>query len=212
MPTIIYKTADGKRVSSVTTINKIGQDSGGLIHWAWNLGIEGKDYREARNEAADAGTLGHVLVDAALHDTEPDLTGFTDEAIAQARKAFAAYQEWRKQTQLKFIASETPLVSEKYKFGGCMDAVAIQNKKYVLCDWKTGALYPDYRCQIAAYGKLWEEHSPEKKIEGYHLCRFNKQTGDFVHAWYSDLEDDWKIFLLKLDLYNRLKEQKKKGI
>ena len=212
MPAIIYKTADGKRVPSVTTINKIGDDPGGLIHWAWNLGTEGKDYREARDESAEAGTLGHALVDAAIHNTEIDLSRFTDEIKEQGLRAFGAYIEWRKQTKLKFVAGETPLVSKKYNFGGCLDAVALQHGRYVLADWKSGALYPSYRCQLAAYAKLWEEHEPDKPISGFHLCRFNRTSGDFVHAFYSDLSPDWEIFKLKLTLYNAIKDQKKRGI
>jgi hypothetical protein len=205
MPTILYRDKDGKRLPSVTTINKIGQDSGGLIHWAWDLGIQGIDYRKARDDAAEAGTVGHALVDAALHNKELDLAKFSDETRALAANAFAAYSEWRQQTKLKFIASEVPLVSERWKFGGCLDAVAEQNKKYVLCDWKTGALYPEAnKCQLAAYAELWNEHEPLRKITGYHCCRFNKNNGDFVHAYYRNLTQGWIAFRYKLRTYQEL--------
>jgi hypothetical protein len=210
MPTIIYKLADNTRVPSVTTINKIGQDPGGLIHWAWNLGMNNMDYRQARDEAAEAGTIGHALVDAALHGTELDMSKIAADVTDKAENAFLAYLEWREQTKLNIIASEVPLVSEAHRFGGCLDAVAKVKSEYHLCDWKTGSLYPDHLCQVAAYGALWNEHEPERKITGYHLCRFNKENGDFAHAYFSDLSDAWEAFKLKRQLYDLLAKLKKR--
>jgi hypothetical protein len=209
MPTILYRAKDGKRLPSVTTVNKIGQDPGGLIHWAWDLGTQGIDYKKARDDAAEAGTVGHALVEAALHNKILDVGQFSPETRDQAANAFSAYTEWRLQTKLKFIASETPLVSERWRFGGCLDAVAQQAKKYVLCDWKTGQLWPEHLCQAAAYGELWNEHEPARKVSGFHLCRFNKETGNFIHAYFADLTEAWQAFRLKLELYYLLGKLKK---
>lgn len=63
MPTQVYRLKDGTRVPSVTTIISRFKESGGLVHWAWQLGIDGKDYRKVRDEAADAGTLAHALLE-----------------------------------------------------------------------------------------------------------------------------------------------------
>ena len=41
---------EGQRLPSVTTVLSRFKDSGGLIHWAWSLGKEGKDYREERDK------------------------------------------------------------------------------------------------------------------------------------------------------------------
>ena len=62
-----YYLADGSHVPSVTTIIGRFKESGGLIHWAWALGKEGKDYREVRDKAADAGTMAHDAVEAWVH-------------------------------------------------------------------------------------------------------------------------------------------------
>jgi hypothetical protein len=209
MPTFIYRLADNTRVPSVTTINKIGQDSGGLIHWAWQLGIDGIDYRKARDDAAETGNVAHTLVEAAIHGKDIDLSKFSEEAQELGKNAFAGYSEWREQTKLEMIGSEIPLVSERWKFGGCLDAVGKQNGKYVIADWKTGSLYPDHLCQVAAYGALWDEHSPDKKIEGFHLCRFNKETGNFTHSYFAELREAWDAFKLKRELYDLLATLKK---
>lgn len=212
MPTFVYRLKDNTRVPSVTTINKIGQDSGGLIHWAWQLGADGKDYRTERDNAAEGGTVGHVLVEAAIHGKEADLSNFSDDAKVAGRKAFEAYTEWRAQTKIDMVKSEVPLVSEHHRYGGCIDAICRgANGQLCVTDFKTGAVYPDHLCQVAAYAQLWNENFPLQQLTGgYHLCRFNRQTGDFAHHYFSDLSDAWFAFKLKRELYTLLAELKKR--
>ena len=212
MPTFIYRTRDNARVPSVTTINKIGQDSGGLIHWAWQLGLDGKDYRQVRDDAAEGGTVGHALVEAAIRNSEIDLSSYGDEARAAGAKAFAAYSEWRNQTKIEMIESEVPLVSESYKFGGCIDAICRgANGQLCITDFKTGGIYADHLCQVAAYAQLWNENRPLEKVEGgFHLCRFNRETGDFAHHYFGNLSDAWVAFLKKRELYDLLAGLKKR--
>ena len=54
MATRVYKTQDGVRVPSVTTVISRFKEAGALMYWAWNEGKEGRDYRETRDAAADA--------------------------------------------------------------------------------------------------------------------------------------------------------------
>ena len=197
-----YHLADGKtRVPSVTTILSRFKDSGPLIHWAWTCGKEGKDYRAERDAAANSGTLAHEAVEAWIKGQPYELT---DE---KAVKSYGAFLEWADQTQLKVTHTEIPLVSEKYRFGGTLDAMMIRGKRS-LGDWKTSnGVYPEYLCQIAAYGILWEENYPDQMIEGgYHLMRFDKTYGDFSHKWWAELETAKQSFLLMRELYENLKE------
>lgn len=70
MPTQIYRNSAGVRLPGVTTvINNLGWKSDGLIHWAYKLGQDGKDLNQARQGAADIGTVAHNLVEAYIHDT-----------------------------------------------------------------------------------------------------------------------------------------------
>lgn len=198
-----YHVKDGTRVPSVTTILGRFKEAGGLIHWAWELGKEGKDYRQVRDEAAASGTTAHEAVEAWANGQTIELT---DE---RAKKSFEAFLEWANQTQLKIDETEVALVSEKHRFGGTLDAMLIRGKRS-LGDWKTSnAVYPEYLCQIAAYGILWEENFPEKPIlGGYHLMRFDKTYGDFSHRWWSELDTAKKAFLLMRELYDFDKELK----
>lgn len=213
MPTLKggYFTKDGKRVPSVTTILGRFKDSGGLIHWAWNLGKEGKDYREVRDAAADAGTLAHQAVEDWIHGEETKWDG-EPEVVFKAKTAFGAFQEWANQTQLRITHTELPLVSEKYRFGGTFDAILVQGKR-AMGDWKSSnAIYPEYLAQVAAYGVLWDENFPDEKIDGgYHLLRFDKEYGDFHAHWWAELEAGKRFFLHLREAYEDDKELKKRA-
>lgn len=202
MPTQPYLNAAGKRVPSVTTIISRFKESGGLVHWAWQLGRDGLDYRTEREKAADAGTAAHAMVEADIRGDFFDPTPYADDVLEPARMAFGAYKEWCDQTRLKPVATEVPLVSERHQFGGCLDAMLV-NGKLALGDWKTSnAVYADYLIQLAAYAMLWEEAHPDQPIEGgFHLLRFSK-GGDFSHHFYPKLDEAKRAFLLMRELYD----------
>ena len=124
------------------------------------------------------------------------------DLIQKAMRAFLAYKEWKHQTQLKMFEAECPLISEKYRFGGTMDAMFIQNK-LSLGDWKTSnSIYVEYLCQLAGYAMLWRENYPDLPIEGgFHLLRFSKE-GDFAHHWWGELADAERAFILMRELYD----------
>lgn len=209
----IYKLADNTRVPSVTTILSRFKDAGGLIHWAWQIGTEGKDYREERDKAADAGTLAHAAVEARIrgNSVEAVFSVAVDGVREAGQRAFAAFEEWATQTNLQVTQTEVSMISEKYRYGGTMDALLISGKRSV-GDWKSSnALYPEYLVQVAAYGVLWEENHPDEPITGgYHLLRFDKTHGDFTHKWWGELESAKKAFLLMRELYELDKELKQR--
>ena len=206
---------DGERVPGVTTIINRFKDSGGLIYWAWEQGRDGKDYRETRDAAADAGTCAHDMVEADIYGATFDESPYKPETLEKAKGAFAAYQEWKQQTHLQVVESEVSLVSRKHRFGGTLDAMLVQGK-LALSDWKTSnRVYPDYLLQLAAYQILWEEAWPDRLIGGgFHLLRFSKQEHSddpisFTHHFWSDLTLAKEQFLLLLKAYENDKRLKK---
>jgi len=66
-PSSGYRTPEGERVVGVTTVLSRFKESGGLIHWAWQQGRDGLDYRESRDKAANAGSIAHTLVELDIH-------------------------------------------------------------------------------------------------------------------------------------------------
>ncbi len=207
-----YYAADGERVPSVTTVLSRFKDAGPLMWWAWNEGMHDRDYRETRDKAADAGTLAHRMVEGWIHGQTPALDGVDKEVERKAVRAFGAFIDWSHQSKLEITHTEVPLVSQIHRYGGTIDGVSIKGKRCIL-DWKASkAIYPDHLIQVAAYGKLWEENYPDDPIEdGYHIVRFDKESGGFTHKWEPELEIGWKGFLCLRALYDIEKELKRRA-
>src|SRR5690606_27752568 len=124
--------------------------------------------------------------------------------LGQATSGVEAFQEWRSQVRFELVETEVPLVSELYRYGGTLDAVARVNGRLVLLDWKSGnRVYPDHVVQVAAYRQLLREHRTEAPDDAV-LLRVGKEWGDFhSHAWPSALLDHgWTAFRLMRELYD----------
>jgi len=212
-----YKNKAGKRVPGVTTIIGRFKDSGGLLYWACEQGKaiergEISNLYDKRDAAADAGTLAHALVEA--HINELPLPPVPDDDIGkQAQQGFQNYIEWADNNRIKIVKQEMELVSEIYQFGGCPDAMGIDNQERLcILDWKTSnGVYPDYIIQLAAYRQLWEEnHSDQPITGGNHLLRFSKEHADFAHHYWSELDDAFEQFKLFRKAYDIDKLLKKR--
>jgi hypothetical protein len=192
---------DGEKVPGVTTVLSRFKESGALMYWAWKQGTEGKDFRETKQAAADAGTLAHDMVEHDIYGQAFDLAGYDESTITKAQGAFSAYKEWKEQTNLTIAEAEVPLLSRVHRFGGTLDAILVQGK-LALGDWKTSnGIYADYLLQLSAYQILWEENFPDRPITGgFHLLRFSKATDDsdpvsFSHHYWSQLDVAKEQFL-----------------
>ena len=216
-PYVGYKNAAGEKIPGVTTIIGRFKESGGLLHWAFKQGQSGAPslYAE-RDKAGEAGTLAHELIEASI--LQLDAVGLlqsaaTDDIRTKAENAFQQFLEWREQTKIEIIATEKPYVSERYQFGGTVDAIGRDMKgRVVLLDWKTSnAVYSDYLIQLAAYALLLEECAPEFTPSAFHLLRVAKETADFAHHFYGELEKEKQQFLLFRDAYELDKAIKKRA-
>ena len=209
MPANIYKNKEGVRVPGVTTVigGNLGWSKGGLMHWAWQQGIDGKDYKESRDAAADTGTIAHAMVEHELKGEKfewPKMgydMGGNAEQIKQAENAFKAFSEWKELIKFELLFSEHTLISEKHQYGGQIDIAAIQNKRAII-DLKTSnAIYADHKIQIAAYGELWNENYPDEKIDNYYILQIGKDGG-FAYYYYPDLSSHFEAFLLLRRLHD----------
>mgnify|MGYP001603574069 CR=1 FL=1 len=196
---IVYKKKDGTIVAGVTTI--LGMlDKPALLNWAWELGTRGLDYRKVRDKAASIGTIAHYLIECHLMNEKPDLSDYTPNDINKAETAFLAYLDFEKKYHLQIIQSEFPLVSEFYGFGGTIDCYCKLDGKPALLDFKTSSgLYPEMRCQVAAYQNLLIENG--HTVEEVHLLRIDKETGEFNHHTFKDLQLEWELFKLLAKAY-----------
>jgi hypothetical protein len=171
MPTQPY-LLNGKRVPGVTTV--LAKDVDGLLHWAWQAGRDGKDWKEMRQAAADAGTACHDMAECDFRGTECDRSKYSEDILKKADHAFLGYLKWKSQTRLKVVKAELALVS-KHGFGGCMDAITMGDELY-LGDYKTSnSLHVEMLVQVGGgYSLLWEEHYPDQPLQGIQILRFSK--------------------------------------
>lgn len=190
------------------------------MHWAWKQGQDGKDFREERDKAADAGTIAHAL---ASQDIKGELPSNPDPSIPEsvwesAQAGYAAYKAWKEMTKLELVGSELSYVSEKFRFGGTIDAIAKFGDRTELIDFKhTNGLHPEHVIQVSAYKYLIEHGGPfgddfdgpkdALEISGIHLLRFSKR-GDFHHSYFTAgrMVIPWMAFLNLRALYDVKKE------
>jgi len=190
----IYKKKSGDRVPSVTTyLGVLAKPA--LIHWAWELGVQGLDYRKVRDQAGDVGTLVHYLILCQLQGQEPDLSDFTPNDVALTAAPMNKFNEWLQGHELEPILLETPLVSEAHSFGGTPDFYGRDNGKLTLLDFKTsGDIYAENFYQLAAYKSLLEEHG--YPVESTRIVRVSKvESEGFDDRPAGDLTSHWEIFL-----------------
>jgi hypothetical protein len=207
-----YRAADGLKIPSVTTILGRFKESGALIRWAYNRGVEGVPLYESRDAAADVGTFVHSLIEAFLSTGEIDIPapdGMTAENQEKAASAFAAFRSWLEGSRLKVTPLEKHFVSEAHRFGGTPDAIAQEpDGSLSLLDWKTSkTFYPDQLVQVAAYRQLWNETHPAQPMTGgVHIVRFGKDGGDFSHNFFPPthrkLAAAWAQFLCFRQAYD----------
>lgn len=219
VPTQPYKLPDGTKVPGTTTVisASLGWNKGALMYWSWQQGKDGKDFRESRQAAADAGTYAHALAEHDIKGGETPTPPSDADLRAKGEAAFEAYLDWKRSTRLYLVASEVALVATDFKYGGTIDAIGLIDGKLALIDFKTSNhTHPDYIIQVAAYAHLWEffgqpvvnelgENLGTKLDGGIHILRFSKEGGDFHHHKYRReriVGQPWDAFLSLRHLYD----------
>ncbi len=217
-----YLVSSGDRVPSVSEILDLYKDKSGLVRWAHRLGLEGLDMEEEKRKAADAGSLCHDMIDCRIWGTqweEPprpdDLDPVAwDMRLDAARNGFSAFEEWFRDFGVKILGTESPMVSEQFRFGGTPDAWGELGGRLVLLDWKTSnSLHREYVMQLAAYRWLLKE-CKGIEVERIHLLRFSKQSADFEHRSYGApvIKAGWNSFVGRLRCYQYDRELAALGV
>jgi len=201
----VYKTQEGKRVPSVTTILGI-LNKPALLDWAWQMGTQGLDYKAVRDSAGNIGTLAHYLILCDLKNEKPDTSEYSAEDIEKAETCLIKYWDWQKGHKVEPIMLETPLVSEQYQFGGTIDFFGKIDGQPTLLDFKTGkAIYDEFFYQLAAYEQLLAEAN--QLIEVTRILRIGRTDDEgFEERTIGKLDKQWQVFLNCLQIYNLQKE------
>lgn len=206
-PTGGYFAKDGGEVPSVTTILSRFKPSDGLIHWAWNQGKAGLDYRVTRDAAAAAGILAHNWIEATVKGQDFHVPATTDpEVYVKAENAHTQFQKWYGKSGLIIVDTERPLVSEAHRFGGTYDAVAMSKNKVIALDFKTSkGIYHEHLYQVAAYGLLMLECTDYGWPDEYHIFQMDRDTAKFKHKVFTGLDKERETFLAMRAAYDLVK-------
>ena len=210
-----YFAKDGEKVPSVTTVLDRFKPAGGLIHWSWQQGKAGLDYRVTRDSAAAAGTLAHNWIEATVKGEAFEIPVGTDpDVYRKALQAHANFQTWYAESGLTIIDTERPLVSEAHRFGGTYDAVAkTADGKIVALDFKTSnKLYPEHLYQVAAYGLLMLECTDYGWPDFYMIFRMSKEDATWELKTFDDLTKEREAFLALREAYGLVKECEKRKL
>ena len=209
---IRYRLADGTIVPGATTVIGV-LNKPALVGWANRLGLQGIDSTKYRDEAAQVGTLAHYLVESHLLGREPDLDDYTPAQLRRAQHGLDAFLEWEAGHHYESILAEAPMVSEKFRFAGTIDNLALVDDHLTVLDFKTsGAVYDEHRIQVSAYRKLAEENG--HKISGVRILRIPRiETDSLEEHVLSAAQTDlgWQMFRHCLALYSLQKRMRQGG-
>jgi len=219
MPANKYFIQSGEQIVGTTTVcNQLGKGDG-IPNWSHKIAYEStvsliKEYytefdslvipkyeeiqkwQSVRDSAGNTGKLVHKAV----------VKFFTGEAIDLSDKLVAAcygkFLSWwyNEGDNAQMVIAETPLVSEKLKFGGQPDLYIRMNGKNRLIDVKTGGkwVYPEWWLQLAGYDILLRENG--YKVDEYQILWLPKDNR-FDCPIRTDLRREKRIFKHLLEIY-----------
>jgi hypothetical protein len=204
-----YINANGNRVVGVTTVLNV-LDKPALVKWANNLGLQGLDSNKYRDKMADVGTITHLRILSHLKGIEPDLSEYSQSDIKTSDNCMLSYYEWEKHHKLEPICIETPLVSDRYGYGGTPDFVGLIDGRLEIIDYKTGnGIYGSAYYQVAAYRQMAQELG--HNVEHARILRIGRDENEgFEERLVTKFDDEFQLFLRCLDIYNLLKKMGRK--
>jgi hypothetical protein len=130
---------------------------------AWLLTMNarlGKEKASAKElaKAGDIGTQCHELIEWTLRGELMQEVGPSPKISDAAQWAFMSWQDWRRAVNLKVVAVEQVVYSQKYGYAGTLDLVAYVSDILTVLDWKTGkAVYSEAHLQNAALRQALRE-------------------------------------------------------
>jgi len=201
-----YLTSTGQIAPRVTTIlDELGGEKvRGLMHWAWERGRAGEDYKKVRDIAADVGTIAHKMIECTLTGRPFSESGYAPDDLEHARVASSQFDEWWQKQGLELVLSEQRVVNEKHCYGGTVDLVAKdKSDKLWLIDFKTSkAVYAEYYFQVAAYKEALAEMNV--LVKRVLILQLDKSNGALHvhHISKKQLAIGWRVFKHALAIYH----------
>ncbi len=137
-----------------------------------------KAHTQKKNDSATLGSFVHKFVEQHIKGENPEMP-VNDQMRGSAKR----FMSWVARHKVKFLSSEQPVFSKKYKYAGTADFICQIDGKLWLGDLKTSnALYPEYFAQVASYLVARVEEFPRERYHGAIIVRVGKDDGDFELA------------------------------
>lgn len=218
-------TLDGKPLHGVTTVLGVISKPA-LIQWAANEAVKhiadtlaadiqaGFDreyfdsvlsdaryaHRKKKEEAADAGTDVHALVETFVAYAIENHQG---QPLGAYPDAITSFVMWARLNNVRFLSTEKRMYSERMWVAGTCDLIFEKDGKTYVGDIKTYKKLWDRTpfLQCAAYSLMAEE-TEGTRFDGY--CILRMKDGEFEEKWSFDVEGDREGFLAALKLYKTL--------
>ncbi len=175
-------------------------------------GFEPLGLYEKRDEAANAGTLAHLMIENYLRKLpEPKKDGLSQKVIDKAEGCFLTFLDWEP-SELEIIGSEVPLTSELVPCGCTIDHVIrtnyVKSEKAAveILDVKTAKdIFLEAKIQVAMNKEFWQEKHPDQPVRRIHILRLGP-NGEFNHATWPSLDSGYaRLGYHCIDIYQILK-------
>lgn len=213
-PHITYKNSKEQKIVGVTTaLNILAKPA--LIGWAYNKGIAGENLYE-KDEAGNTGNVIHARILGYFLGYEIDNYNISPQVWDWSENSLKSFKELIRKKKIELIIAETPLVSEKYQYGGTLDLYGKFDGVRELWDFKSGSgIYEDNIYQLSGLNNLLIENgfeSPERVVP-VNIPKSPDDSFSIQSISADKLEDEFKIFLDCVDVYYKKKniKLKKKG-
>jgi hypothetical protein len=213
---ITYKDSMEQKVVGVTTALNL-RAKPALIPWAYQRGKDGLELYGSRDKSADIGTIIHARIMAYFLDYEIDNFNVSPEAWKLSDNSMKSFYEWARPRKVRPILVETPLISEKYRYGGTPDVYGEMDDQITLLDFKTGSgIYDDQVLQVAAYSQLLNENGyPHKKIIILNIPKSEGDSFQVKQISADELDLEFKEFMHFVEIWElerQIKARKKGGV
>lgn len=124
--------------------------------------MEKRAHNKQRDNAADAGTVCHALIQAHVAGKPPvgpEIASVPAEIFAAGEAAYKRWLAWFIRNDVTVLHSEKKLVDEVGGYGGTFDAVLRIGDRVLLGDWKSGKdAYDEVVLQLGGYDLLCDLH------------------------------------------------------
>lgn len=199
-----YKTSSGELVPGVTTIIGL-RAKPALVEWGFRIGKQNPNLnslREYVDDLADIGTCAHYLLDCHLREREIDLGDFSPNVVEDAKRATAKYFDWAQGKDIRIIAADLEMVSDRHRFGGKLDVFAEINGRRTVLDFKTGKhIYAEHLYQVAAYAEMLKEQG--ERVDEIRVLQIGRTGAEgFSERVIDDWSNYWLAFLALRQLWD----------